>query len=273
MIPSILFTYWEGDQLSILHYFSLYSVCKYNLNFKIIIYTSKNLTSKFIEWKTGEHSVKFNECYSLDDFVKIINNQKNIIEVIPIDFEQEYKINNDISCVHKADIIRIIKLYEHGGIWFDMDILFIKPIPKNLLEDESELLLFLDCETVPTGLIFSSKMNKFIEQMYKFILNNNLNLNSYQILGPHCWNHFYNNNSTNTSIKILPNEYAYPYNWITIKNFFDLNDESFIKNNTFCIHWFNGGSNTKEFINKFDKNNITNNTTCEIILKKIISSQ
>ena len=49
MIPKIVFTYWEGDQLSELHYLTIYSLHKYNPELDIIIYTDENPKNILIE--------------------------------------------------------------------------------------------------------------------------------------------------------------------------------------------------------------------------------
>lgn len=64
------------------------------------------------------------------------------IEVIPIpesdlklDLRYEDKFIEKFSYAHIADFIRIRALYEHGGIYADMDTLFIAPIPRDLLDE------------------------------------------------------------------------------------------------------------------------------------------
>jgi len=50
MIPKIVFTYLEGDQLSDLHYLTIYSL-------DIIIYTDETPKNILREWNTPEHSI------------------------------------------------------------------------------------------------------------------------------------------------------------------------------------------------------------------------
>jgi Rps23 Pro-64 3,4-dihydroxylase Tpa1-like proline 4-hydroxylase len=277
MIPKKIFTYWEGNQLSELHFFTLYSICKLNPNIEIIIYTSLIESNKLVEWKSGEHGVNFIKCLNLNELVELVNTDNKCINIIKIDFEKEYNLNNSMSCVHKADLVRIIKLYEHGGIWFDMDILFISKLPEFLFNDNYELFLFSYWDTIPTGFIASTPKNKLMTLLYNGVLDfcKNNTPNSYQIVGPDCWNHYYKNFCANDSnIKILSNEYVYPFDWLTINDFFYSNDDSYIKENTFGIHWYNGSQKTKLFINSFDKNNINpGRNVCEKILNKIIESK
>ena len=72
MIPKIVFTYWEGDQLSELHYLTIYSLHKYNPDLDIIIYTDINPKNILREWKSNEHSIDIQKKIPLSKFESII---------------------------------------------------------------------------------------------------------------------------------------------------------------------------------------------------------
>lgn len=250
MIPKIFFTYWEGKYLSKLHYYTVYSLVKLNPGVPITIYTSIVESNKIVQWQSGEQTPDEIECISLNDILSISDN----IKLVQIDFVSEYKIKNEISCVFKADFTRICKLYEHGGMWFDFDILFVKPIPDELFKLDSNILYFRYSETIPTGLLFSSAKNIVIEKMYFKCLENIKNVNSnsvvgYQTFGPNIWNEFYHSQFANTLC--LKTECVYPYIWNTISQFFESSND-LITENTFGIHWYNGGKESKKYIKSFD---------------------
>jgi len=109
MIPKIVFTYWEGDQLSELHYLTIYSLHKYNPELDIIIYTDENPKNILREWNTNEHSINIKNKIPLSTLVEV---NPNKIFLRPINFQKEYDFDNNISIIFKADFTRIAKLYE-----------------------------------------------------------------------------------------------------------------------------------------------------------------
>jgi hypothetical protein len=228
------------------------------------LYHSKK-EENFVHFRSGEeknkiHASGFN--YSDDkqitlDSIKTIDN----ITIIDIDVEKEYDMSFDTSPIHKADIIRIMKLYEHGGIWLDLDILFIKPTPPSLLTN-FYIQYFTYSNTVPTGLLVSTPKNNCIEYIYNSckekISSQNIN-NDWQQFGPNLWRDcIFNNSSLYENCNILDNKMVYPYMWDEPQILFFSNDDR-IMPNTFCIHWYNGNIHSRQFIQNFNPNNIDKN--------------
>jgi len=270
MIPKIIFTYWEGDQLSILHYFTIYSLHKHNPNLDIFIYTDINPKNILREWSTHEHSIDIQKKIPLSKLIDI-NPQKIFLR--PINFQKEYNFDNNISIIFKADFTRIAKLYEHGGVWFDMDILFTKPIPDFFFQTNIESFIFIYAEVIPTGFLVTKPKSKYLEVMYNKSLEiiKNKKLDDYQKIGPIIWIEEYNklNENEKSKIKILENKLVYPFLWKELHNLFK-NENATIPSETFGIHWYNGAPETKEFINNFNINNINpNNNLFEAFIYKM----
>ena len=164
MIPKILFTYWEGEQLSNLHYYTIYSLHKYNPELEIIIYTDESPTNILKEWNSNEHSIDIKNKIPLSKLIEI---NPEYIKFKYINFKNEYNINNNISVIYKADFIRIAKLYEHGGIWFDMDILFTNSIPTFFfMATDIDVYIFIYKNIVATGLLACIPKCKYLENLY-----------------------------------------------------------------------------------------------------------
>lgn len=256
MIPKIVFTYWEGDQLSDLHYLTIYSFHKYNPDLDIIIYTDANPKNILREWNTHEHSINIKKKIPLSNLIAI---NPNKIFLRQINFQKEYNFDNNISIIFKADFTRIAKLYEHGGMWFDMDILFIKPVPEFFFKEDNSYI-FIYAETIPTGLLIFKQKSELLKNIYYSALEiiNSKRLDNYQKIGPNLWIQQYKklNTKEKMNIKILDNDFVYPILWNELYYLFKSNNNQKISNNTFGIHWYNGATETKEFINNFDINNI-----------------
>lgn len=260
-IPKIFFSYWEGNQLSKIHYYSILSFLKHNKNEKLIIYTSEIVSDVFVNWNTPEHKIKINNTITLNDIINIDNNR---ISLVKINFEEEYNIKNNISLIYKADFIRLVKLYEHGGCWIDFDVFFVKPIPESLFNNK-DLNYFTYDNTIPTGLLMCSPKNKYVSSILQhakyIILNNNFKSN-YQSIGPRLWEIYLQFIGSSNECECLDNDMVYPYGWQNYVDFFFTNND-LIKEKTFAVHWYNGAEFSKKYINLFnEKNEIIDKPNC-----------
>ena len=248
-IPKIVFTYWEGDQLSHLHSYTIMSLVKLNPGIEIIIYTSKIPSTTLVQWRTAEHSIQITKTLSLEEICSI----SPTIRLVPIDFEKEYAIKNDISVVYKADFIRIAKLYEHGGLWFDFDVLFVRPLPAFLFETVRDMYIFTYSDTIPTGFLLSTPKNKYITELYNVAKEDIHDTRGYyQSIGPNLWKYvLLHLPQPIDTITTLANEIAYPYMCNDFHEFFNSTNDK-VTANTVCIHWYNGSSVAKEFINNMN---------------------
>lgn len=277
-IPKVAFTYWEGNELTYLQYYTIYSFNKYNPDYEIIIYTCNDITNFKHPSNTN---IQNDKCINLNKFLEINN-----VKIIQIDILKKLNIPYDISSpIFKADIVRIIKLYEHGGIWIDLDILFIKPIPDNLINNIVDIYYFSYSGTVATGLLISSPKNKGIKFIYDSCLerlnnklqnkdlyqNTNLFNNDLQFFGPSLWRDcIFKNKDIFGQCELLDTNCVYPY-MPQQMNLFFYSDQDYVKDNTICIHWYNGDSVSRNYIKQFDPNNIENKCVFEKYLNGILN--
>ena len=263
MIPDILFTYWEGDNLSYFNYLTILSLHTYNPDKHITIYTSKTNSQTLISWSSNEHTIPIEYKLTLNDIQQI---SQDHITIVPIDFDASYQLDNNLSCVFKADIIRIYKLHEHGGMWFDFDILFIKPIPAHIFTSaDIDFMYYVYYDVIPTGLLISTPNNRVTTAMYhnaKTLVTNPTRYSGkirYQLFGPELWRRtilFSKNKSILSTSKLLDTTEIYPYLYNELDQLYNTTtspEKSKITDITWGIHWYNGDSTTKHFINNYCK--------------------
>ncbi len=257
-VPNIAFTYWEGTQLSWLQYYTIYSFCKYNPSYDVIIYTCSDIIDFNISMLNHPSKININKEKRIH--INEISKIKNV-KFVYVDILKYVNSKIEIICpVRKADIVRIVKLYEHGGVWIDMDILFIKQIPEYIIRNTIDISYFGYGGVIATGFIISTPKNKSITMIYNKcidMLQTNCNITDYQVFGPLLFRDcVLQNNELFKDCKFLDNNVIYPYMWDQPQIFFFTNDD-YCKDNTIGIHWYNGNGNSRNYINEFDNTNIT----------------
>lgn len=124
-LPKILHLYWGKNQpLSYFRYLTVISFVKYNPEWTVKLWTPSKVSSVASTWATGEQSVGYNG-------YDYMNELKDYIHEIDM---STIGIPDNIPEVHKSDLLRWYLLAYYGGIWSDFDILYIAPMPHDVIE-------------------------------------------------------------------------------------------------------------------------------------------
>ena len=250
-IPRLLFTYWEGSQFSHLHLLTLVTLHMNNPHIPIRVYTSETPShdGDGAQWKTREHRTRITQT------VSPFESMTGICTVVPLSC-----VSDISSVVHRADYVRIVKLYEHGGMWFDFDILFLRPIPVSIFDTTSFAYHTYE-NTFPTGIVFASPNNEHVHRIYELLQSKDLcALDTYQGIGPDLWKTLIPFLDDGDAL-LLETHSVYPYSYRNIDQFFfSMYDR--VREDTWGVHWYNGSRFAKEFINTF-KRSSTPKSVCE----------
>ena len=72
-----------------------------------------------------------------NEYKVVVLTHKNLHEYVNIpNYIQEKYENGIISIAHYSDVLRLILLIQHGGVWIDATVLLTEKIPKDILESD-----------------------------------------------------------------------------------------------------------------------------------------
>ena len=134
-IPKIAHFYWATDLLPWIRYLSLETFKKHNPDWQIILWKKENLTnvseSTLLDITTrtkvdtpvvAEFKNWWGEVEKLYINIQIVN-----IRGFGLDLSK-YGDQSNIKDVHLSDFVYSKTLYDYGGFWGNMDMLFYKPL-------------------------------------------------------------------------------------------------------------------------------------------------
>jgi len=243
----IAFTFWSGSDFSILNLISLLSFSRLHPDFKLIIYTSDIKKELKLTWNTAEHAISISKKYS----IHLLKSEPNI-EIISLPNNPKYYASLK-SAVHMADFIRIEKLYEHGGIWIDSDILFRERISKIFSKDELNFALINYHNTISTGFVSCRLEHPFVGALHECAIKKIESKSfktEYQGLGPDLWAEtFIKKRDLCSDVNFLPIHCIYPYKWFDLDNLYSNPSNKILSSSVVGVHWYNGNEKSKVFIN------------------------
>ena len=176
-IPQKIHFYWSG-KMPYLRYLSALSFKRLNPGWKIVIWTSQ-VKSRLRTWQSSELYYEQNWDDWTDKFYDLCD------EFYAVDFK-ELGVGNDISEVHKSDLLRYWLLNKYGGVYSDTDIIYFKPITKLSVNSKENR----DIETFvcicnyghSNGFFMASEGSVFFGRMFNEARE--VNLVRYQSIGP-----------------------------------------------------------------------------------------
>jgi len=238
LIPKICHAYWGGGTLPYLRYLTLASFQYYNPDWEIILYVPK-VSQQDMTWNTHEQKYKVN----CDDW---FHRLKEIIPIKEIDFA-EIGLSNDISEVHKSDFLRWHLLSTIGGVWVDMDILFIKPmtaIGGDNLYPTVDVVYCKGNYGHSIGFLMGATKCDFFNTVLEKA-KEAFNKAEYQCIGSVLCNSLPNPGFGYN----LPMDVVYAYDANHVKELYADNPPKRLTKNTIGIHWYAGSTFSGEYLN------------------------
>ena len=262
--PQIAFTYWSGNSLTYLHILTLRTITTLNPNFKVIVYTDTQQSTDQISYRSHEHKIEVAEKLPFSVLYRLPG-----INIIEVDFLKSYNVAETLFHSYLADIVRIKKLEEHGGVWFDMDIIFLNPIKADILTfiPNKSVKTISYSDTIATGFVvalpnaealrtLSRHIDDYLEERAQKNFGDSTDYKEYyQAFGPDLWRKVFHpyldrRLDNHPSASALPVESVYPYLWNQMSAYFSGTARSKVDHSkTLGVHWYNGSTEARTFVN------------------------
>jgi len=161
-IPRRLHVYWGGHRLSYLRYLTIKTFQMLNPDWEICLHVPRKISDAPPAWSTFQQK---------DSHVQHDYMDRVTADIQVHDFG-DYAFDDNAHEVHKSDFLRWKLLSEQGGVWSDMDIVYVRPMV-DLLDNrqrQAEIDTVL-CPLMPprkhtVGFLMASPMNDFAKWMH-----------------------------------------------------------------------------------------------------------
>lgn len=282
MIPKTIYFYWGNKILPFLRYMTLYSFCKLNPDWKVILILKDN-SSQLRRLTTGE--IVFTE-YTGKDYLPEVEKLNVVIREFSYDF-----ITNIDSCMvnqHIKDMLNWYLIDTEGGFVADMDVLFVRSFNEMYSRFELDKAdMALVCYSglplanyIPVSFMGGSTNNAFYKEVFERA-KKTYNPQSYQCCGTFSISYpnlmAIKNAYSTLKVVQLPDIVIYPY---ILQHGFDGFNEFIHEQDRFGeisgiadmigIHWYGAGV-PLELIQSYDEvTSLSKNSTLGRALQKVL---
>jgi len=119
--------YWGGNPLSYLRFLTIKSFILMNPDWEVRFHIPKEHYSGDAEWVSHSHKLRYNG----EDYMDALSD----LGVKPQVFNfRAAGFKEDVHEAYKSDYLRWHLLYHSGGFWSDLDVVFFKPLPIEIID-------------------------------------------------------------------------------------------------------------------------------------------
>jgi hypothetical protein len=165
--------------------------------------------------------------YHYEPFGEWWDRLKPIVTLEKVDIPISIGNKAIVQTAHKADIIRMVKLIERGGVYFDIDTISYRPYA-DLLNNECvfawERYPDMICNAVMLAAPNSTFMNLWFQNYYEHFVTDGWSESSI-FLPATLYNKHYRENNIETPVKVLDSDYFFQpthYDWKKIFVYSDI---------------------------------------------------
>jgi hypothetical protein len=262
MIPMRAFFFWGGGPMSWLRAQTIKTFKRHNPAWHTHLFIPETVT-KDESYQEGEQQDCF--CYGGEDHLGTIDG----IHIQKVE-NGHCELWDEMGPVHRSDIYRYWELSRHGGVYFDTDIVFLKPLPAWVYGDFHVGLTYTDGGKFSSiGVLMSSEANPFWEQAYKAAGNYRKDPHSrrgYSALGVALLNMEFKTlpraegRFTSLKFRNLPMSLIAPVDSFHINRLYNSKTLD-IGSETIGVHWYGGHQLSQAFNNRISEDTYKDDTT------------
>lgn len=249
VIPKVAFFYWGGDFLPYLNFLTLKSFKKFNPDWDVILFRP-TMIYDHKTWATPEHKIGYAGINYID--------QLSSLDITIQEFDMaSVGISNQIPEILKSDIIRWFLLSKYGGLWSDMDIIYLKPIDDIVVRNANDEII-TDFDIIiqynsqhryyPIGFFMSKPDVNFFNNLHKHA-NKFLNVNDYQCVGSTLVGSLHPSIQTIDNVGLTRFSDLYPFLPVPSELSKLFYQDTILDDSVFGIHWYNGAEMSRQYIN------------------------
>ena len=252
-IPKIYHLFWDGFPMSFYQVFTVISFKKFNPDWEIIIWLSKQ---KYTE--LGENT--FVGAYTGKDYFGVVS-ALPYVQIKEIDLE-EWGINTEIPSCSGSDIFRMKVLHKYGGVYSDFDVIWVRPISVLAFVEHIGAIDDFECSVCfydyikgfqNVSVMAAKQGASYLQELIRLqagvkppyshqSYGSELITNHFPTL-PHIW-------AQHHKVLAVKYETFYPYSIYCLDALFNTIDLSPMTSNAIAVHWFCGHEISLQYLNK-----------------------